>query len=324
MSHELDFSTGSAAIAYVGAAPWHKLGAELSAGSDIATWTREARLDYSVLSAPVMYNTPGLQSEPQISKSRKVLYRSDNGGELGIVSDQYHPVQPAEVMGFFAKLVDIGGFQLETAGALSHGRRIWALARVGEGREIRGLSQDLIKPYVLLATSYDGTMATIAKFTSVRVVCHNTITMALGRENQQAVRVFHRERFDADKVRQQLGIAADSFESFMIDAQQLAGRSMNRLEADDFMADLMRPYSQNNKDVRETRAYKRLMELFDGAAIGSDLPGVFGTRWQALNAVTQLVDHEKGRTDSTRIDSAWFGTGAALKTRALETLKALA
>jgi hypothetical protein len=65
-----------------------------------------------------------------------------------------------------------------------------------------------------------------------------------------------------------------------------------------------------------------VLQLFNGAAIGSDIDGVRGTRWAALNAVTELIDHERGRTDGTRMESAWFGTGNAIKNKALELLAA--
>ena len=210
MAHMIDTTTGRAAIAYAGEAPWHKLGQQLTPGASIETWTREAGLAYTVLESPVLYRT-GAATEPEMFKGRKVLHRSDTGGALAVVSDSYHVVQPAEVMGFFEKLVELGGFQLETAGVLSYGRRVWGLARVNDGAEIIG--GDVVRPYVLLGTSYDGTMATVAKFTSVRVVCHNTITAALG--SGEAVRVLHSERFDADRVRQDLGIVAGAWDRFL-------------------------------------------------------------------------------------------------------------
>ena len=221
-------------------------------------------------------------------------------------------------MGFFEKLVEIGGFQLETAGVLSHGKRVWGLARVNDGAEILG--GDVVRPYVLLGTSYDGTMATVAKFTSVRVVCHNTITAALG--SGESVRVLHSERFDADRVRQDLGIVADAWDRFLIQSRQLAGEPLSATDADMFVRSLLEPYKSPGVPVSESRAYRRILELFNGKAIGSDIPGVTGTRWGMLNAVTELVDHERGRSDNTRIESAWFGTGAALKNRALELLAA--
>jgi hypothetical protein len=88
------------------------------------------------------------------------------------------------------------------------------------------------------------------------------------------------------------------------------------------VAELLKPYHTSRLDISESKAYKRIMQLFNGAAIGSDIQGVAGTRWAALNAVTELVDHERGRTANTRMESAWFGTGSALKNRALELLSA--
>lgn len=317
MAHMIDTTTGRAAIAYAGAAPWHKLGQQLTPGASIDEWTREAGLAYTVLESPVLYRTEAA-TEPEMFKGRKVLHRSDTGGALAVVSDSYHVVQPAEVMGFFEKLVQLGGFELETAGVLSHGRRVWGLARVNDGAEILG--GDIVRPYVLLGTSYDGTMATVAKFTSVRVVCHNTITAALG--SGEAVRVLHSERFDADRVRQDLGIVAGAWDRFLIQSRQLAGQPLSAEGADQFVRALLEPYKSPGVPVEESRAYRRVLELFNGKGIGSDIPGVMGTRWGMLNAVTELVDHERGRSDNTRMESAWFGTGANLKNRALELLSA--
>ena len=317
MAHMIDTTTGRAAIAFAGETPWHNLGQQLTPGASIETWTREAGLAYTVLESPVLYRT-GAATEPELFKGRKVLHRSDTGGALAVVSDGYHVVQPAEVMGFFEKLVELGGFQLETAGVLSYGRRVWGLARVNDGAEIIG--GDVVRPYVLLGTSYDGTMATVAKFTSVRVVCHNTITAALG--SGEAVRVLHSERFDADRVRQDLGIVAGAWDRFLIQSRQLAGQSLSTEEADQFVRALLEPYKTPGVPVEQSRAYRRVLELFNGQGIGSDIPGVMGTRWGMLNAVTELVDHERGRSDNTRIESAWFGTGANLKNRALELLAA--
>ena len=316
MAHMIDETSGTAAMAFIGQTPWHGLGQSLTEGADIGTWTREARLDYTVLESPVLYRTAAA-SEPELFKGRKVLHRSDTGGALAVVSDGYHVVQPAEVMGFFERLVGLGGFQLETAGALSYGRRVWALASVGAGADV--VDGDTVKPYLLLGTSYDGTMATVAKFTTIRVVCNNTITAALN-DSEGTVRVLHSERFDPEAVRLELGIVANNWERFLVQSRKLAKVEMSALEADSFVAELLRPYHSGRLDVAESRAFKRIRALFDGASIGNELAGA--SRWGMLNAVTELVDHERGRSDNTRLESAWFGTGASIKSRALELLAA--
>ena len=100
MAHMIDTTTGSAAIAYSGAAPWHKLGQQLTAGATIQEWTQQAGLAYDVLESPVLFNTPAT-SAPQAWPDRKVLHRSDTGAPLAVVSQGYNVVQPSEVMGFF-------------------------------------------------------------------------------------------------------------------------------------------------------------------------------------------------------------------------------
>ncbi len=320
MAHMIDITNGRAAIAFAGRTPWHGLGQELTLGATIEEWTREAGLAYTVKESPVLFRSDAA-SEPEAFEGRKVLHRSDNGTPLAVVSDGYHVVQPADVMGFMGKLADIGGFEMEVAGALSFGRRIWALAKVNPGADV--IDGDRVRPYLLLGTSYDGTMATTAKFTGIRVVCNNTIVQALRGDNTGTVRVLHSERFDADRVRQDLGIVADSWDRFLIESRKLAGQPISKTDADAFVAELLKPYHSGALDVTESRAYKRITELFHGRrAIGSDIPGVAGTRWGLLNAVTELVDHERGRSTNTRLESAFFGTGAALKSRALELLSA--
>jgi len=316
MAHMIDTTTGAAAMAYVGRTPWHGLGAQLQPGASIEEWTAAARLGYTVLESPVLYESPA-STELQRWPLRKVLHRSDTGAPLAVVSDGYRVVQPAEVMDFFRRLGELGGFELETAGALSDGRRVWALARVSDGADV--VDGDTVRPYLLFGTSYDGTMATVAKFTDIRVVCNNTVVRALG-EGNGSVRVLHSERFDADEVRLQLGIVASSWERFLVQSRALAGVPMSGTEADEFVRALLEPYHSGRLEIQDTRAYKRVLQLFNGAAIGADIPGVAGTRWAMLNAVTQLVDHERGRSDSTRLESAWFGTGAAMKQRAVDLL----
>ena len=354
MAHMIDVSTGKPAIAYVGATPWHGLGSKLTPGADIETWRTEAGLDYDVARAAVQYdrikfNEIGTSDEITIPSElttmpgRDVLYRTDTGAALSVVSKDYKIVQPGEVLDFFAKLAEIGGFDLETAGALSDGKRIWALAKVNEGAPVIG--HDVVRPYVLLATSYDGTLATTAKMTTIRVVCNNTLTMSVGsgaetgfaagkaesdtegRAVSSLVRIPHSKNFDAEKVRLELGIVANVFERWLVEARILSERAMDEREAGNFVAALMDPLQPKVREgkplpsVRETKGYQRIMDLFSGGnLIGEELTGG-DNRWKMLNACTQFIDHERGRSANSRLSQAWFGTGEAIKSRAYQMLK---
>lgn len=349
MAHMIDETTGKAAIAFVGDTPWHKLGQRLTAGASIDVWRKEAGLDYSVLRAPVQFERLKLDdvgesdviipTEMVTMPERHALYRSDTGSALSVVSKDYKVVQPGEVLDFFGKLAEIGGFELETAGALSDGKRIWALAKVNDGAPIIG--QDVVRPYVLLATSYDGSMATTAKFTAVRVVCNNTITMAVGSGDyaegktetdtegkavSSLVRIPHSKIFNPDAVRLELGIVANVWERWLVNTRLLAEREMSHDQADQFAFKLLssfQPAPRDNKplpDVRKSKGFERVMSMFsNGDLIGNDLVGG-QNRWKMLNAVTEYVDHERGKSDDTRITSAWFGAGEGIKNRAYDML----
>jgi hypothetical protein len=136
----------------------------------------------------------------------------------------------------------------------------------------------------------------------------------------QAVRITHSERFDPVTVRQQLGIVLSAWDKFKVQARLLAETEMDDIVSDRLTYELIAPTINMRKDiplkdVRKSRNYIRIMELFSGAAMGYDMAGG-NTAWGWVNAVTQLVDHERGKSDSTRMDSAWFGTGEGLKNRA--------
>jgi phage/plasmid-like protein (TIGR03299 family) len=333
----LDFSKGRAAIAYAGQAPWHKFGKQLTPDANLETWTEESGLGYRVDRNEVHCKVAGTDDIITFP-DRHVLYRSDTRSPISVVSKYYQIVQPAEILGFFADLIKHNSFQLETAGALDGGKRVWALARVNDGECL--LDTDKIRPYVLLATSYDSSMSTTAKFTSVRVVCHNTLTMAAGYGEQEAsehddpgsvFKIGHNAKFNAKDARMDLGIVFDQWERFLATTRKLARQQVNQTFASAFLKALLPVPSAPKepakpgeavkapKTVEESKAFKSIMALFEGGAIGSDLPEAKGTAFGLLNAVTEYVDHTRGGDDS-RLSSAWFGAGEGLKNSALKLL----
>jgi phage/plasmid-like protein (TIGR03299 family) len=210
---------------------------------------------------------------------------------------------------------------MEVAGSLLGGRKIWALARVNDGAPVIG--QDIVRPYILAATSYDGTMASTFRFTSIRVVCNNTLRMAIAETSKKGgavvdcVKVNHYERLDIDEVRRKLGIVHDAWDRFLINARLLAAAKVDRSFVKDFLAKIL-PHP-NNKPIEETRSFKKILALFDGEEPMATTPESKGTAWGLLNSITWYVDHLMGRND-TRLDSAWFGRGDEIKSRAADAL----
>jgi phage/plasmid-like protein (TIGR03299 family) len=247
------------------------------------------------------------------------MYRSDTKAALSVVSGRYQVVQPREVLEFYRDLTEVTGFELETAGVLKAGKKFWALARTGKEANLKG--SDLVRGYVLLATSCDGSLATTATPTTIRVVCNNTLTIALNGATN-AVKVPHSTAFDAQAVKRQLGISVSHWDTFMYGMKTLSERKVKSHEAMTFFLKVLCHTDQHvdpAKGLLNERALKRVQALYDGEGKGADLPSTQGTAWGLLNAVTQYVDHERrSRSADHRMDSAWFGQGAALKQRALD------
>jgi len=316
----IDETAGFPAIAYVGDTPWHGLGQKLTPDADIITWTKSAGLDWNAERTPVEYTLPG-DDIPQFMDSRHVLYRSDTKAALSIVSDSYKLVQPAQIMDFFRELTEQSDATMETAGSLHSGRVIWALARVGENLAIK---DDLVAPYILLSTSYDQTSPTIAKLVATRVVCNNTIQVAMREGGDRQVRIPHSTDFRTTDIRAGLDISLSEFEAFRQKALKLADKPFTQSDMDKYLITLLQP-TEGEVDgdvIRKSKAYGKIIDLFNGGQLGAEQDASKGTAWGALNSVTQFIDHVKGNNQSNRLSEAWFGGGMNLKTRALELLAA--
>jgi phage/plasmid-like protein (TIGR03299 family) len=304
-------------MAYVGAIPWHGLGRPLTARQPLEVWTKQAGMDWDIRETPVRYITDSAGNLGAIMSfpDSKVLFRSDTQAPLSVVSQRFQVVQPREILEFYRDLTEVSGFELETAGVLKGGRKFWALARTGQSGALKG--NDVTNGYVLLATACDGTLATTAQFTSIRVVCNNTLAIALnGCSN--AVKVPHSTSFDAQAVKRQLGISVSAWDDFMYRLKALSERKVKPLEAQRFLQRVFTEESPKGPYTNE-RALAKAQSLFDGAGRGADLASAKGTAYGLLNAVTEFVDHERrARSTDHRLDSAWFGPGAALKQKSLD------
>ena len=322
--HQLTINElGRAEMAWAGAKPWHGLGQQVEHGASIDQWRQAAGLEWSILRRPVRYGSSEDESGGMLKlDGHDVLVRSDNLKGLSVVTKKYRVVQPDSVLGFFRNLTQTAGFQIETAGSLREGRTIWVLANTGLKEDI--VPGDHVKGYLLLATSYDGQLATTATYTSTRVVCNNTLRLALHRDVESHVRIRHDAAFDPDVVKSQLGIlAGESWSIFVDRMKSLANTPMGSTEAGIVLAGVLAKQQSDQvvTPVNESKGYKKIMELFNGSGRGSQIAGVRNTAWGLVNAVTQYVDFERqARNNETRLNSAWFGPGARLKDQIVSEL----
>lgn len=299
-------------MAYAGQVPWHGLGERVSNDLSPMQMMQKARVDWSVTKEN-MYILDGI-SVP----SKKALLRSGDNKVLDIVGDDWEPVQNEEAFNFFNEYCAAGDMEMHTAGSLMEGKIVWVLAKIKESFDV--LPGDQVDNFLLFTNPHRYGQSLNVRMTPIRVVCNNTLQMSLSSKSKNEVSLNHRRAFDADLVKQQLGIAHEKFDQYKEFAQFLANKKAKSADVIQFVNKV---FPHSNTKGREVKDYEDLSpsakRAMDARQTQPGAEYAEGTWWNALNAVTYLVDHELGRTDDTRITSAWYGYNAKRKLVAVNT-----
>ena len=321
MAHMIDTVSRSTASYASTQREWHGLGQLMPIGASVEEWQAQAGMDYRVQRSVIRYATERDLTDASAFRTvddKHVLFRSDTGAALGVVSDSYQIVQPQDVLNFFREWASQGGLTIESAGVLFGGRRYFATAKLSDAASIDG-GRDSVVPYALVSTSADGSLATECRWTTVRTVCNNTLTMA--RKGAAVYKVSHRSVFRADDAKALVEAAHEEFGAFMQMARALANISVSSERAEHLTVQLLMKASE--EATRASAGFGRIMGLFRGAGRGSNFASAHDTAWGWLNAVTEYTDHHaRTRSIENRQASALWGPGDALKAKALELVTA--
>jgi len=309
MAHQLEMINGEAQMAYAGSTPWHGLGTEVS--DDISTddMMKAAGLDWTVSKNP-MYHMNDLGEMGEIP-GKSALIRSSDNKVMDIVGQDWNPVQNQEAFDFFREFVDAGDMQMHTAGSLKDGKMVWALAKVNDGFTIKtSQGDDSVESYLLFSNPHQYGKSIDVRFTPIRVVCNNTLTLSLNQNVDQYVRMGHQRAFDARAAHAALGMAQQKLETYKEAAEYLSTKM--------FTVDQMIEYfdkvfpSVTRSSSNKARDAQEIMHTQAGASLAE------GSFWQLFNTVTYMTDHTLGRNNDTRLQSAWYGQNQNIKKKALE------
>lgn len=301
-------------MAYVGATPWHGLGNRLTENAPLEAWISEAGFDWTVEASPAYYRA-GDQAlcTPEV----QVFFRSDQPTViLGSGSEQFKPAQPREFLEFLYQFGQETDAQVHTAGILGEGKKFWVLIKNNGEREVisgDGPTED----FILGASANDGSMASKFKPCRTRVVCQNTLTMALG-EDLGALSITHRSRINWDNVRSWLSRERADFGLYGDVMATLAQIPIDADQAVDFSRELIAPDWKPEKGEKRPRSFNRFLDTLQHG-VGQREAG--RNAYGLVNAVTRYVDHDKvARGQDSRLNAAWFGAGASLKNQAMDLL----
>lgn len=312
--HELEMlKDGTASMAYRESAgkPWHKLGVPVSDDMTPRQIMQAAGLDWTVSKHDTFAKVLAADgTEEYIATGTQALLRDTDNSVLTEVGPGWNPVQNEEAFDFFHKFTESGEMMMDTAGSLQDGRIVWALADLKSGFDLFG--GDRINGYLLFSSFHKYGSATEVRFCAERVVCKNTLTMALKEHGKPSVKINHRAKFDANKVQEVLGISGEKLETLKEQAEFLGSKQYNKDDLEQYFGTL---FGESNKeDQKLSRTAEKVMALVESQPGTEYAPGSF---WQLFNAVTHHLDFHSGRSDDTRMASSWFGTGATKKVDAL-------
>lgn len=308
MSHEVETMT------YAGEVPWHGLGFPVSNELTPVEMMQAAGLDWTVEKHDVQY--VDANGTPHTAPKKQALVRSSDGQFLDIVSNKWIPVQNQDAFEFFADYVEAGGMEMHTAGSLKDGKIIWALAKVNDSFALFG-GKDEVESYLLLSNPHQFGRGVDIRFTPVRVVCNNTLSMSLGKKAALGITLNHRQEFDPQRVREALAEASNKMNKYREMAEFLAIKKytqddvfmfFNRvfpktnvgsgMSFDELMTALK---SDNKMSSRNAQYAMEALNTQPGAEYGK------GTWWQAYNTVTYMTNHVTGHNVDSRLQSAWYG-----------------
>ena len=303
-------------MAYAGEVPWHGLGVPVSNDLTPNQMMKKAGLDWTVEQID-SYVTVG---DKKIPTGMKALVRSSDNKVLTNIGQVWNPVQNEDAFNFFSENVLKGDMEMHTAGSLKGGQLVWALAKVKESFDLFG--GDTVESYLLFSNPHKYGFSIDVRFTPIRVVCNNTLSLSLEAKAERSVKVGHRTEFNADEVKKALGIASAKLSQYKEMAEFLGSKRYNidnLIEYYNTVFPRTADKRVQNQELSVETLSKNAKAAFDAIELQPGAKYAEGSWWQAFNSVTYVTDHLQGRNPDNRLYSSWFGGNQIRKRDALKT-----
>lgn len=274
--------------------PWHGLGTIVQEAPTSKDALGLAGLNWTVDSKPVF------DANGNSIKGYKANTRSSDGSVLGVVTDRYKVVQNSEAFDFTDALIG-EGVTYETAGSLKNGKTIWLLAKMPE----RNILDDKFDPYICFTNSHDGTGAIRVVSTPIRVVCNNTLNLALNTATRSwSTRHMGDMNSKLQEAKHTLQLANDYLDALADEADRLANEKFSNEEV---LAVLDEMFPVNPEMSNRQRNNAEIVK--DGiiaCMYAPDLVKFLNTKWGFLNAVSDYVGHANPtRMTDTYAENNW-------------------
>lgn len=334
MAHDIAVTeTGQHMTAWAGSTPWHGLGTNVSGLMTSHDALVKAHLNWQVVKKPLFYSELSNHEYFSIDHAKPVpntfgVFRESDDGLIPLtrngksVGKVWTALQNADAFSFMDEILQTQEATIEVAGALGNGEKVWVLAKMPETILING--QDPIEQYFLITNNHDGTGAVKFLPTPIRVVCQNTLSLALSNATTVMSKRHTSKLGNAvDEARESLGIMNQDFITWGEKAESLLAVEMELDDMKEYFVDTLGLKREENGEISDdTRTRNKLNKVVSLLATQKNLIGdMEGTAWAAYNAATEYFDHHattlrNGEKSIKATESAIFGPFARRKQKA--------
>ncbi len=261
--------------------PWHGLGTIVMEAPTSADALRLAGLDWNVVQEPVYtgYN--------ELVAGYKANVRSSDRKVLGVVSDRYKVVQNVDAFSFTDGLIG-QGVRYETAGSLLEGRRVWLLARLPREYIIAG---ERISPYMVFSNTHDGSGSVKVAVTPVRVVCNNTLNLALATASRSFSMVHTGNIQDKmQEAKETLDMAEKYMDCLGTEFEQLRRQKVTDAQVREYVEQLL-PMEKDPTPIQGKNTLRLRQDMMKRYYDAPDLKKVGSNAYRFINAVSDFATH---------------------------------
>ena len=316
MAHLLETVNGETAFASLREPAWHGLGEVFTEEVSTAEMLKKAKLNKWNVRLEDVAIPAGMESDKNYSfVVRDNPFIQGNKDVLGVVGERYAPLQNEELFDFADNLLDNGG-RWETAGSIKGGRVVFGALALERETVIdpNGVS-DKVNTYLLVNTSHDGSISIQASITPVRVVCANTLNLALGNRGRggsvkQSFKIRHTQTASGKVqiAREALGLANAYIDEFSLMANKMIQTEVSKKKFDEIVLAL---YPQPKEEAKgATSRWENKIDLINDIYVGDFNNTITGTAWGVANALTERLDWyrtgRKGKTESILASASGF------------------
>lgn len=261
--------------------PWHGLGTKVEEAPTSTDALQLAGLDWQVIQEPIYTDTG-----ERIS-GYKANVRDSDRKVLGVVTDRYKIIQNQEAFAFTDSLLG-EGVRYETAGALQEGKKVWLLARLPREYIISG---ERISPYLVFSNTHDGSGAVKVALTPIRVVCNNTLNLALNTASRSWSMIHTGDiKNKVWEAKNTLFMAEEYMEKLGKEFENLRKRKLSDQQVKEYI-ELLLPMEKNATAMQSKNILKLRNDMRSRYYDAPDLKEVGNNAYRFINAVSDFATH---------------------------------